>query len=154
MVSFMWSPAMWSLNGNHITGTTFLYKIVQGVNQQTIHQINIKCIVCRKKKKKIVFSPSVDTYIFLNLQITLCQPLWMVLQDWHYSLFCVEISCYNNITRLLFQISHHPPVSAFYCTNRPDGFAISGSVLTKSKFYGRFKNNMYTPTWKLVINCT
>lgn len=34
------------------------------------------------------------------------------------------------------QISHHPPVSAFYCSNRKDGFSIGGSVLTKSKFYG------------------
>ncbi len=24
----MWSPAMWSLNGDHIADTTFLYKIV------------------------------------------------------------------------------------------------------------------------------
>ncbi|ELT93091.1 hypothetical protein CAPTEDRAFT_166422 [Capitella teleta] len=34
------------------------------------------------------------------------------------------------------QISHHPPVTAFYVTNRQDGYAISGSVLAKSKFYG------------------
>ncbi|CAD5122142.1 DgyrCDS10592 [Dimorphilus gyrociliatus] len=34
------------------------------------------------------------------------------------------------------QISHHPPVSAFYVTNRREGFAISGSILAKSKFYG------------------
>lgn len=34
------------------------------------------------------------------------------------------------------QISHHPPVSAFYVTNRQDGFAINGSILAKSKFYG------------------
>ncbi|XP_064635673.1 oxysterol-binding protein-related protein 8-like isoform X3 [Lineus longissimus] len=34
------------------------------------------------------------------------------------------------------QISHHPPVSAFYVTNRQDGFQIAGSILAKSKFYG------------------
>ena len=27
-------------------------------------------------------------------------------------------------------------MSAFYVTNRQDGFSISGSILTKSKFYG------------------
>ncbi|XP_078582120.1 oxysterol-binding protein-related protein 8-like isoform X2 [Branchiostoma floridae x Branchiostoma japonicum] len=34
------------------------------------------------------------------------------------------------------QVSHHPPVSAFYVTNRQDGFCINGSILCKSKFYG------------------
>ncbi|GJQ69984.1 hypothetical protein Trydic_g13356 [Trypoxylus dichotomus] len=34
------------------------------------------------------------------------------------------------------QVSHHPPVSAFYVTNRKDGFSISASILAKSKFYG------------------
>uniref|UniRef100_UPI00358FC94E oxysterol-binding protein-related protein 8-like isoform X2 n=1 Tax=Myxine glutinosa TaxID=7769 RepID=UPI00358FC94E len=34
------------------------------------------------------------------------------------------------------QVSHHPPVSAFYISNRKDGFCISGSILAKSKFYG------------------
>lgn len=34
------------------------------------------------------------------------------------------------------QVSHHPPVSAFYVTNRQDGFTISCSILAKSKFYG------------------
>ncbi|XP_066999126.1 oxysterol-binding protein-related protein 8 isoform X2 [Anabrus simplex] len=34
------------------------------------------------------------------------------------------------------QVSHHPPVSAFYVTNRQDGFCISTSILAKSKFYG------------------
>ncbi|XP_067937814.1 oxysterol-binding protein-related protein 8-like isoform X2 [Watersipora subatra] len=34
------------------------------------------------------------------------------------------------------QISHHPPVSAFYVTNRHDGFSINCAVLAKSKFYG------------------
>ncbi|KAM9311344.1 oxysterol-binding protein-related protein 8 isoform 2-T2 [Gastrophryne carolinensis] len=34
------------------------------------------------------------------------------------------------------QVSHHPPVSAFYVSNRKDGFCLSGSILAKSKFYG------------------
>lgn len=34
------------------------------------------------------------------------------------------------------QVSHHPPISAFYVTNRQDGFSISCSMLAKSKFYG------------------
>lgn len=35
------------------------------------------------------------------------------------------------------QVSHHPPVSAFYVSNRKDGFCLSGSILAKSKFYGK-----------------
>ncbi|XP_051975305.1 oxysterol-binding protein-related protein 5-like isoform X2 [Xyrauchen texanus] len=34
------------------------------------------------------------------------------------------------------QVSHHPPISAFYISNKKDGFCISGSILAKSKFYG------------------
>ncbi|XP_017341249.1 oxysterol-binding protein-related protein 5 isoform X1 [Ictalurus punctatus] len=34
------------------------------------------------------------------------------------------------------QVSHHPPISAFYVSNKKDGFIISGSILAKSKFYG------------------
>lgn len=36
------------------------------------------------------------------------------------------------------QVSHHPPVSAFYVSNRKDGYVIGGSILAKSKFYGKF----------------
>ena len=35
-----------------------------------------------------------------------------------------------------FQVSHHPPVSALYVTNRQEGFSVSATVLAKSKFYG------------------
>ena len=35
------------------------------------------------------------------------------------------------------QVSHHPPVSALYVTNRQDGFTLSASILAKSKFYGK-----------------
>ncbi|KAJ8405324.1 hypothetical protein AAFF_G00323150 [Aldrovandia affinis] len=34
------------------------------------------------------------------------------------------------------QVSHHPPISVFYVSNRKDGFCLSGSILAKSKFYG------------------
>jgi len=34
------------------------------------------------------------------------------------------------------QVSHHPPISALYVTNRKDGFTLSATVLAKSKFYG------------------
>merc|ERR1712106_924409 len=34
------------------------------------------------------------------------------------------------------QVSHHPPISSFYTSNRQDGFTISGTILAKSKFYG------------------
>jgi len=34
------------------------------------------------------------------------------------------------------QVSHHPPISAFYVANRRDGYIISSSILAKSKFYG------------------
>ncbi|KAB7506058.1 Oxysterol-binding protein-related protein 8 [Armadillidium nasatum] len=34
------------------------------------------------------------------------------------------------------QVSHHPPVSAVYVTNRLDGFSVSSTILAKSKFYG------------------
>lgn len=43
---------------------------------------------------------------------------------------------YSIIINVLSQVSHHPPVSAFYVTNRHDGYVISGSILAKSKFYG------------------
>lgn len=38
---------------------------------------------------------------------------------------------------IVLQVSHHPPVSALYVSNRKDGFCLSGSILAKSKFYGR-----------------
>lgn len=34
------------------------------------------------------------------------------------------------------QTSHHPPISAFYISNRQDGFSLNCSILAKSKFYG------------------
>ncbi|XP_064602023.1 oxysterol-binding protein-related protein 8-like isoform X2 [Liolophura sinensis] len=49
------------------------------------------------------------------------------------------------------QISHHPPVSAFYVTNRQDGFNISGSILAKSKFYGNSLSAILDGTAKLTF---
>ncbi|CAG0900850.1 unnamed protein product [Darwinula stevensoni] len=34
------------------------------------------------------------------------------------------------------QVSHHPPVTACYVSNRKEGFTVSASILAKSKFYG------------------
>ncbi|KAK2575022.1 hypothetical protein KPH14_008769 [Odynerus spinipes] len=34
------------------------------------------------------------------------------------------------------QLSHHPPISGFYVTNRQDGYTISATIIAKSKFYG------------------
>jgi len=34
------------------------------------------------------------------------------------------------------QVSHHPPVSAFYVSNRKRGFVINGSILFRTKFMG------------------
>ncbi|CAA94223.2 PH domain-containing protein [Caenorhabditis elegans] len=34
------------------------------------------------------------------------------------------------------QVSHHPPVSSLFITNRKAGFNISGTILAKSKYYG------------------
>ena len=35
------------------------------------------------------------------------------------------------------QISHHPPVSAYYVSNRQEGYVVNCSCLAKSKFYGK-----------------
>jgi len=53
---------------------------------------------------------------------------------------------------LLFsQISHHPPVSAFYVTNRQEGFVISGCILAKSKFYGNSLSAVMDGSARLVF---
>ncbi len=65
------SPAMWSLNGDHIAGTTFLYKIVPSVNLQNTNQLNIKCIVCYKNNKR-VFNLSVDITFIVSGGLLRC----------------------------------------------------------------------------------
>lgn len=49
------------------------------------------------------------------------------------------------------QVSHHPPVSAFYVTNREDGFCISCSILAKSKFYGNSTSAILEGTATLTL---
>ncbi|KAB1270288.1 Oxysterol-binding protein-related protein 8 [Camelus dromedarius] len=48
------------------------------------------------------------------------------------------LEMYFTETKLIWKllVSHHPPISAFYVSNRKDGFCLSGSILAKSKFYG------------------
>ncbi|XP_043201383.1 oxysterol-binding protein-related protein 8-like isoform X1 [Amphibalanus amphitrite] len=49
------------------------------------------------------------------------------------------------------QVSHHPPVSAFYVSNRRDGFCISSSILAKSKFYGNSTSAILVGTATLTL---
>ncbi|XP_053211143.1 oxysterol-binding protein-related protein 8-like [Panonychus citri] len=49
------------------------------------------------------------------------------------------------------QVSHHPPISTFYVTNRKDGYCISGSILAKSKFYGNSVSAILNGTAKLTF---
>lgn len=49
------------------------------------------------------------------------------------------------------QVSHHPPISAFYVTNRQDGFSISCSILAKSKFYGNSTSAILEGTASLTL---
>lgn len=49
------------------------------------------------------------------------------------------------------QVSHHPPISAFYVTNRQDGFCISCSILAKSKFYGNSTSAILDGTATLTL---
>ncbi|XP_037890762.1 oxysterol-binding protein-related protein 8 isoform X2 [Glossina fuscipes] len=65
--------------------------------------------------------------------------------------------CYwehQNSSRTYFiaeQVSHHPPVSAFYVTNRQEGFSISCSILAKSKFYGNSTSAVLDGEAKLTL---
>ena len=55
----------------------------------------------------------------------------------HYSFSESPISSTNHSeNHKPLQVSHHPPISAFYVTNRQEGFTVSSSILAKSKFYG------------------
>lgn len=49
------------------------------------------------------------------------------------------------------QVSHHPPVSALYAINRREGFALSATVLAKSKFYGNSTSAILDGCVKLVL---
>ncbi len=79
MTCFIWSHAMWSLNGDHIVGTTVLYNIVTNISLQIIHQINIKCIVCNKNQEQIHLQSICGKHILVfgwdiqTCQISLCK---------------------------------------------------------------------------------
>ncbi|XP_037087750.1 oxysterol-binding protein-related protein 8-like [Pollicipes pollicipes] len=49
------------------------------------------------------------------------------------------------------QVSHHPPISAFYVSNRKDGFCISSTILAKSKFYGNSTSAILEGTATLTL---
>lgn len=49
------------------------------------------------------------------------------------------------------QVSHHPPISTFYVTNREDGFSLSCSILAKSKFYGNSTSAILEGTANLTL---
>ncbi|KAF7494072.1 Oxysterol-binding protein-related protein 8 [Sarcoptes scabiei] len=49
------------------------------------------------------------------------------------------------------QVSHHPPISAFYVTNRKNGYCVSGSILAKSKFYGNSISAILEGTARLTL---
>lgn len=49
------------------------------------------------------------------------------------------------------QVSHHPPITAFYVTNRKEGFCIYGTILARSKFYGNSVSAIMEGNVKLVL---
>lgn len=48
-------------------------------------------------------------------------------------------------------MSHHPPVSALFLTNRKAGFNIAGTVLAKSKYYGNSLSAMMIGDVKVTL---
>lgn len=54
--------------------------------------------------------------------------------NFHY--LSLLLQCVVQTKLLMTQVSHHPPVSALYVTNRKDGFTLSATIFAKSKFYG------------------
>lgn len=49
------------------------------------------------------------------------------------------------------QVSHHPPVSAFYVSNRKEGYVVNCSCLAKSKFYGNSSSAILDGTATLTL---
>jgi hypothetical protein len=49
------------------------------------------------------------------------------------------------------QISHHPPITSFYVTNRKAGFCIYGTILAKSKFYGNSVSAILEGNAKIIL---
>ncbi|VDM37388.1 unnamed protein product [Toxocara canis] len=51
----------------------------------------------------------------------------------------------------VFQVSHHPPISSLFVTNRRVGFNISGTILAKSKYYGNSLSAMMLGSIRIVL---
>ena len=49
------------------------------------------------------------------------------------------------------QVSHHPPITSFYVTNRQDGFCIYGTILARSKFYGNSMSAIMEGGVKIIL---
>lgn len=49
------------------------------------------------------------------------------------------------------QVSHHPPVTTFYVSNRKEGFCIYGNILARSKFYGNSVSAIMDGSAKLIL---
>ncbi len=49
------------------------------------------------------------------------------------------------------QVSHHPPITSFYVTNRKEGFCIYGTILARSKFYGNSVSAIIEGHVKLIL---
>ncbi len=49
------------------------------------------------------------------------------------------------------QVSHHPPITSFYVTNRKEGFCIYGTILARSKFYGNSVSAIMEGHVKLIL---
>lgn len=72
-------------------------------------------------------------YIFSDLRIRMIHgfEIPMIHNDpSHYQ----PISPFNCITDS--QVSHHPPISSLFVSNRKAGFDVSATILAKSKYYG------------------
>ncbi|CAF1326772.1 unnamed protein product, partial [Adineta ricciae] len=67
---------------------------------------------------------------------------WVIVGITSYGVGCARPGypgIYTNVAAFLGwiqQISHHPPITNFYVSNRKEGFAVQGSILARSKFYG------------------
>ena len=49
------------------------------------------------------------------------------------------------------QVSHHPPITSFYVSNRKEGFCIYGTILARSKFYGNSVSAIMEGHVKLIL---
>ncbi|MFH4975713.1 hypothetical protein AB6A40_002422 [Gnathostoma spinigerum] len=49
------------------------------------------------------------------------------------------------------QVSHHPPISALFLTNRKAGFNIAGTILARSKYYGNSLSAMMIGTVDITL---